>query len=217
MSQFEETVVLQQQVLDGNTDEAVGQLMQKYQARLERVIGFRMDRRLKARIDAGDIVQETFFEAIRRLDDYRDCADKMTFFLWLRFLALQKLCQMHRHHLGVAARDANRDVPMHRRGLPQATSMVLAAQLLGNMTSPSLAAERQERKLKLEEALGEIDEIDREVLALRHFEQLSNTETARLLELSETAASNRYIRALKRLKSVLQQLKNGASGIFLGE
>ncbi len=217
MSQFEETAVLQQQVLDGNTDEAVGQLMQKYQARLKRVIGFRMDRRLKARIDAGDIVQETFFEAIRRLDDYRECADKMTFFLWLRFLALQKLFQMHRHHLGVAARDANRELPMHRRGLPEATSMVLAAQLLGNMTSPSLAAERQERKLKLEEALGEIDEIDREVLALRHFEQLTNKETARLLELSETAASNRYIRALKRLKSVLQRLKDGASGIFLGE
>ena len=217
MSQFEETAILQQQVLEGNADEAVGALMQKYQDRLERVIGFRMDRRLKARIDAGDIVQETFFEAIRRLDDFRASADKMTFFLWLRFLALQKLCQMHRHHLGVAARDANRDVPMHRRGLPQATSMVLAAQLLGNVTSPSFAAQREERKLQLEGALSEIDEIDREVLALRHFEQLSNSETARLLELSETAASNRYIRALKRLKSVMQRLDKGASGIFLGE
>ena len=217
MNQFDETEVLQRQVLDGNTDEAVGQLMQKYQARLERVVGFRMDRRLKARLDANDVVQEAFFEALRRLDDYKTSSDKMSFFLWLRFLTLQKLCQLHRHHLGVAARDANRDVPIHRRGLPQATSMVLAAQLLGNMTSPSLAAGRKERKAKLERALEEIDEIDREVLALRHFEQLSNHETAILLELGETAASNRYVRALQRLKVVLKSLKNGESGAFLGE
>ncbi len=203
---------MQQQVLDGNVDEAVGQLMQKYQDRLQRIVAFRMDRRLKARVDASDIVQETFFEAIRRLDDYRACADRMSFFLWLRFLVLQKLCQAHRHHLGVAARDAARDVPIYGRGAPQATSMVLAAQLLGNRTSPSMAAERNERRQKLEQALGEMDEVDREVLALRHFEQLSNSETARLLDLAETAASNRYVRALKRLKSMMQRLQDPQDG-----
>lgn len=207
MVPFEDTSILQQQVQDGNTDEAVGQLMQKYQDRLQRIVAFRMDRRLKARVDASDIVQETFFEAIRRLDDYKACAEKMSFFLWLRFLVLQKLCQSHRHHLGVAARDANRDVSIHGRGLPQATSMVLAAQLLGNRTSPSMAAVRNERKQKLEQALGDMDEVDREVLALRHFEQLSNNETAGLLDLGETAASNRYVRALKRLKSMMQRLQ----------
>ena len=203
---------MQQQVLDGNVDEAVGQLMQKYQDRLQRIVAFRMDRRLKARVDASDIVQETFFEAIRRLDDYRACADRMSFFLWLRFLVLQKLCQAHRHHLGVAARDAARDVPIYGRGAPQATSMMLAAQLLGNRTSPSMAAERNERRQKLEQALGEMDEVDREVLALRHFEQLSNSETARLLDLAETAASNRYVRALKRLKSMMQRLQDPQDG-----
>lgn len=214
MKQSDETILLQQQVLDGNTDEAVGQLMLKYQSRLERVVNFRMDGRLSNRIDATDVVQEAFFEAIRRLEDYKSASEKMTFFLWLRFLTLQKLYQLHRHHLGVAARDANRDIPIHGHGLPQATSRILAAQLFGNMTSPSLAAERAERKLKLEKALNEIDELDREVLALRHFEQLSNNETAQLLELNPTAASNRYIRALKRLKAVLDRLSNGASGVF---
>ena len=83
--------------------------------------------------------------------------------------------------------------------------MVLAAQLLGNITSPSRAAEREERKMKLDQALSKIDELDREVLALRHFEQLSNQETSKLLELSPTAASNRYVRALKRLKQIIKQ------------
>lgn len=201
-------------VQTGNSDQAVGDLMQKYRVRLEKVIQFRMDRRLKSRLDASDIVQEAFFEAIRRLDDFHACSEKMSFFLWLRFLTMQKLYQMHRHHLGVAARDAGRDIPIHRQESPQATSVVLAAQLLGDLTSPSHAAQRKERKEKLELALEEIDELDREVLALRHFEQLSNSETAQLLNIKETAASNRYIRALKRLKSVLEKSQDGASVFF---
>jgi RNA polymerase sigma-70 factor (ECF subfamily) len=217
MNTSDETAILQKHVLEGNTDEAVGQLMHRYQTRLERIVGFRMDRRLQTRIDACDIVQETFFEAVRRLEDYRACADSMSFFLWLRFLALQKLCQMHRRHLGVAARDARRDVPMYQQGLPQATSMVLAARLLGNLTSPSVAAQKPERKRHLEQALAEMEDIDREVLALRHFEQLSNREAAGLLQLSETAASNRYVRALKRLKSELERLQHDASGFFLDD
>ncbi|MGI9517433.1 MAG: hypothetical protein ACR2NP_10320, partial [Pirellulaceae bacterium] len=146
MSRFDETTKLEQDVLDGNASEAVGELMLKYQDRLLRVISFRMDRRLKSRIDAADVVQESFVEATRRLDDYRACADKMSFFLWLRFITLQKLAQLHRHHLGVQARDAKRDVPIFGRPMPEATSMVLAAQLLGNMTSPSHAAMKRERQ-----------------------------------------------------------------------
>ncbi len=208
MSASDETLLLQNHVLNGNVNEAVGQLMSKYQSRLERVISFRMDHRLKNRLDAQDVVQEAFVEAVRRLDDYKKCADKMTFFLWLRFITLQKLTQLHRHHLGVAARDAGRDIPIDRGRLPQATSMVLAAQLLGNNTSPSRAAEREERRMKLDQALSQIEELDREVLALRHFEQLSNQETSKLLDLSPTAASNRYIRALRRLKTIIKQLDN---------
>ena len=207
----DETQQLQFHVLNGNVDEAIGQLMSRYQSRLERIIGFRMDRRLKSRLDAQDVIQEAFVEAVGRLDDYRKCADKMTFFLWLRFIAMQKLCQLHRHHLGVAARNAERDVPIYQRGLPQATSMVLAAQLLGNITSPSHAAAREERKRKLDQALSEIDPLDREVLALRHFEQLGNVEVADLLKISPTAASNRYVRALKRLKSIVKRIEGDDS------
>lgn len=202
----DETEFLQQQVLDGNSDRAVGELMSRYQARLERVVAFRMDRRILHRVDANDVVQDSFCEAVGRLDDYRAYSEKFSFFLWLRFLVLQKLTQTHRHHLGVAARDARRDLPMSRRPSTQATSIVLAAQLLGDVTSPSLAAVREEKKRWLDKALSEIEEIDREILALRHFEQLSNQEAAALLDLSPTATSNRYIRALRRLKQVMKHL-----------
>ena len=213
MTSSDETLLLQNHVLNGNVDEAVGQLMAKYQSRLERIVGFRMDRRLKNRLDAQDVVQEAFIEAVGRLDDYKKCSDKMTFFLWLRFITMQKVFQLHRHHLGVAARNADREVPIYQRGLPQATSMVLAAQLLGNITSPSRAAEREERKAKLEQALSEVDELDREVLALRHYEQLSNQEVAELLEITPTAASNRYIRALRRLKSIIKRIDGDESAL----
>ncbi len=183
--------------------QALGELMSQYQERLVQVVNFRMDRRLRQRVDAADVVQDAFVEAAQRTDDYR-ATDDMPFFLWLRFLTLQKLAQLHRHHLGVQARDAGREVSIFRSPLPQATSAVLAAQLLGGLTSPSQAAMRSESKLKLEQALNEMDEIDREIVALRHFEQLSNSETAKLLNISPSAASNRYIRALKRLKSQMQ-------------
>lgn len=209
-----DTELLEQQLIAGDAPQALGQLMLKYQDRLERIVGFRMDSRLRSRIDAADVMQEAFVEATQRVDEYKKCAHEVSFFLWLRFIVLQKLTQMHRHHLGVQARDANRDVPIFERAAHQATSVVLAAQLLGKITSPSNAAMREENKRKLESALGQMESIDREVLALRHFEHLSNGETASLLKLSQAAASNRYFRAVRRLKAMLDQL-HGESGIFL--
>lgn len=214
MNKSNETEILEQQIIDQDDPHAIGQLILKYQGRLERVVGFRMDNRLRSRVDASDILQDAFVEATQRIDDYKACADKMSFFLWLRFITLQKLQQLHRHHLGVQARDAGRDVAIFEPGRGQATSMILAAQLMGKMTSPSHAAVREENKRKLEQALAEMEEIDREALALRHFEHLNNSETAQLLGLSESAASNRYIRAVRRLKSVMERIQNGASGIF---
>ncbi len=214
MNKSIETEILEQQVIDRNDPQAIGQLILKYQKRLERVIAFRMDRRLRSRLDAADILQEAVIEAAQRIDDYKACSENMSFFLWLRFIVIQKLNQMHRHHLAVKARDANRDVAIDRNQPGQATSAVLAAQLLGKMTSPSHAAMRLENKLRLEQALSEMEEIDREILALRHFEHLSNGETAQLLDLSESAASNRYFRALRRLKSVLDSMQHGASETF---
>lgn len=166
------------------------------------MIKLRLDRRLRGRIDPSDVIQEAYLEVSRRLAEYlRD--PSMPFFLWLRLMTGQKLALMHRRHLGVQARDAGREVSLYRGALPEATSAALAAQLIGKQTSPSHAAARVELKIRLQEALNSMEELDREVLALRHFEQLTNVETARALGISETAACNRYVRALERLKTIL--------------
>jgi len=203
-----DTVVLVAQARTGDTG-ALGQLLMKYRDRLVQVANFRMDARIRGRIDAADIVQETFVSAMARFGDYaRD--PRMPFFLWLRFLAMQKLCELHRHHLGAKARDAARDVPLYRGPAPQATSAVLAAQLLGKYTSPSQAVMRGELRYRVEETLSALGQLDREILALRHFEQLTNREAAQVLGLSESAASTRYIRALKRLRSAMEGLADVA-------
>jgi RNA polymerase sigma-70 factor, ECF subfamily len=118
----------------------------------------------------------------------------------------QKLIDIHRHHLGTKMRDAGQEVSLYRGALPQATSVSLAAQLLGKMTSASQAAIRAEQKLFVQEALNSMDPLDREVLVLRHFEQLTNEETALALAIKKSAASQRYIRALKRLKEILSSI-----------
>src|SRR5207249_3417837 len=127
-------------------------------------------------------------------------------FLWLRLVTGQALIDLHRHHLGAQMRDAGLEVSLHRGAFPRASSLSLAELLLGRLTSPTRAAQRAEMRLRLQEALNGLDLLDREVLVLRHFEELSNAETARVLGLEPTAASNRYIRALKRLKAILAGL-----------
>ncbi len=173
------------------------------------MVQLRLDRRLQGRIDPSDVLQEAYLEISRCLADYlRDPV--LPFFLWLRFITGKKLQALHRHHLGTQVRDAGREVSLHRGALPQASSVSLAAQLLGRYTSPSQAAIRAELQVRIQEALNSMDPIDREVLALRHFEQLSNAETAQVLGLKEAAASNRFVRALKRLKTILMS----APGFF---
>ena len=130
----------------------------------------------------------------------------MPFYLWLRSLTGQKLIDMHRQHLGAKMRDAAQEVSLYRGALPQASSVSLAAQLLGRLTSASRAAIRAETQIRVQEALNSMDPMDREVLTLRHFEMLSNEEAAQVLGLSKSAASNRYIRALKRMKDILTGL-----------
>jgi RNA polymerase sigma-70 factor, ECF subfamily len=177
-------------------------LLERHRARLRRMIKLRLDRRLQGRIDPSDVIQEAYLEVSRRLAEYlRD--PSMPFFLWLRLMTGQKLALMHRRHLGVQARDAGREVSLYRGALPEATSAALAARLIGRHTSPSQAAARAELKIRLQEALNNMEDLDREVLALRHFEQLANVEAARVLGISETAACNRYVRALERLKKIL--------------
>jgi len=173
------------------------------------MVRLRLDRRLAGRLDASDVLQEAYLEADKRFAEYlRDPA--IPFFLWLRLVTGQKLTDLHRHHLGVKMRDAGMEVSLRRGAMPQASSISLVELLLGRLTSPTRAAQRAEMQLRLQEALNRMDPIDREVLVLRHFEELSNAETAQALGLEKTAASNRYIRALKRLKDVL----GGCPGFF---
>src|SRR3989442_2789770 len=138
----------------------------------------------------------------------------MPFFIWLRFITAQRLVMLHWHHLGIEARDVGREVSLYRGALPEATSAALAAQLVGRLTSPSVAAVRAEMKIRLQEALNSMDPMDREVLALRHFEQLSNAETAEVLGIQESAASKRYVRALKKLKEILTNMPGGMGELW---
>jgi len=133
----------------------------------------------------------------------------MPFFLWLRGIAGNVMQAIHRQHLGTKMRDAHREVTLYRGMLPEASSAALAAQLLGKDTRPSEAAMRAERKILLQQALNTLDPMDREVLALRHFEQLSTAETASLLGIQEAAAGKRYLRAMKRLKDILLAMPGG--------
>ncbi len=181
---------------------ALGDYFARHRERLRRMVRLRLDRRLQGRIDPEDVLQEAFLDAARRLAEY--AADrKMPPFLWLRFLTIQRLQTLHRLHLGVKSREAGREVSLYNGSLPAADSRSLAAQLLGRLTTPSRAAIRAEIQIKIQEALNAMDPIDREVLALRHFEELNNGETAAVLGLHKAAASNRYVRALRRLKVVL--------------
>src|SRR5581483_10494215 len=164
-------------------------LFSRYRPRLKRMVHLRLNRRLQGRVDDSDVVQEAFLDAGRRLDEY--AADPaLPFFLWLRHLTGLKLAEVHRRHLGTQLRDADREVTLHRGGLPEADSASLAAQLLGTITSPSEAAVKAEQRLYVQEALNSMDPIDREVLALKHFEQLSTAEIAEVLGLSKAGAGS---------------------------
>ena len=166
---------------------------------------------MKARLDASDVVQEAYLEVAARLEEYvRD--PKLPPFLWLRLVVGERLMKLHRHHLGAQMRDAGREVSLFRGALPAASSAALAAQLLGRYTSPTQAILRAERILRLQEALNTLEPIDREILSLRHFEELTAAETARVLGIEESAAAKRYFRALKRLKDVLAAMPGGQEG-----
>ncbi len=190
----------------------LGSLLVRHEDRLRRMVALRMDRRLQGRIDPSDVIQEAYLEASVRLTDYLG-NPSMPFFLWLRFLAGQKLVTLHRHHLGVQMRAAGQEVALCPGPLPEASSAALAAQLLGHDTRASEAAIRAELKIRVQEALDSMDPLDREVLALRHFEQLSRAEIAQVMGISEAAAGKRYIRALERLKGILGRSPGGLGGL----
>ncbi|HQX51526.1 MAG TPA: sigma-70 family RNA polymerase sigma factor [Planctomycetaceae bacterium] len=181
-----------------------GELFQKHWMRLEKMVRLRMDRRLRSRVDPSDVLQDTWLDCERRFAEY-SANPAMPFFHWLRFLTAQRLVDLHRKHLGAAMRDAGQEVLLYAGALPTASSVSLAEQLIGRLTSASHVAYRAEIQIRIQEALNSMEAVDREILALRHFEMLTNEETAHTLGLRKNAASNRYIRALKRLRQILEQ------------
>jgi RNA polymerase sigma-70 factor (ECF subfamily) len=181
---------------------ALGTLSQCHRARLRQMVRLRLDRRLLGRV-ATPTSCRTPISTWPPASPTTPASGPL---LWLRLVTGQRLAQTLRRYLGAAMRDAGREVSLYRGALPQASSASLAAQLLGPFTTASQAAVRAERQIQLQEALNGREAMDHEILALRHFEGLSNGELAEVLSLSKSAANNRYIRALGRLRDLLEHV-----------
>jgi RNA polymerase sigma-70 factor (ECF subfamily) len=189
--------------LQGDAQSALGEEFSRHRERLRRMVEFRLDARLRGRVSASDVLQEAYIDALKRIPHFQ--ADpSVPFFIWLRTVTIQRLIDVHRQHLGAKARDAGKEVRLGQDGSVEASSEKMAA-IIGELTSPSQAAQRAEIMGGLREAIDRLDPTDREVLALRHFEELSNQEVAALLGIQTAAASKRYVRAIERLKEALDR------------
>jgi RNA polymerase sigma-70 factor (ECF subfamily) len=185
----------------GGEQAALEALFARHRERLRYGIALRLDRRLAARVDVSDVLQETYLEAARRLPQYL-ARPEMPFPLWLRWLARERVQVLHRRHLG-----AERRAVGHEAGpLPVDSSAQLVGGLVGAGPTPSQAVAAAEAAERLRLALQGLNEGERDVLLWRHFEQLSNREIAQLLGIGEAVANKRYIRALQRLRSLLAGL-----------
>jgi RNA polymerase sigma-70 factor (ECF subfamily) len=195
-----ETQRLLDQAKQGESS-AVDQLLDQQRPSLRRMIDLRLDPALARRVDASDIVQDVLLEASKRLADYVK-NPAMPFHLWLRHIAKDHIIDMHRKHRLAQRRSIDKEQSI-RPALADQSSMDLAAQFIDQELTPASAAIRQELQRRLEGAVAEMDEDDREMILMRHFEQLSNQEVATELGLSEAAASMRYLRAIRRLRTLL--------------
>jgi len=186
-------------------EQALAETIASYNDRLLRIIDLRLDPRLAGRVDAADVLQDAFLESRKRLPRFLS-EPRVPVFVWLRGVVLETLIDVHRRHLGAKMRDIGREVPLPGPVSPSATSITIAACLLGDLTSPSQAAIREETARKIDQVLEDMDPIDREVLILRHFEQLSNDEVASVLGVKKAAASRRYTRAVTRFRKVVETI-----------
>jgi RNA polymerase sigma-70 factor (ECF subfamily) len=185
----------------GNAD-AVNRLLERHRLSLRRLVQARMDRALARRVDASDIVQDVLLEANGRLQDY--LADpKMPFHVWLRHLAKDRIIDMHRQHRGAQRRSLDREQAMAAPAFGDQSSFDLAAQIQDQELTPAAASIRKELEGRFLAALDKMDEEDREILLMRHFEQLGNSETAEMLGVSAAAAGMRHLRALRKLRAIL--------------
>jgi RNA polymerase sigma-70 factor (ECF subfamily) len=191
--------------LERGDPRALAELFSRHRDQLRRMVALRLDHRLNGRVSPSDVLQEAYIDALRRVPHYFAKPD-MPFFGWLRLVVGQRLVDVHRQHLGARLRDAGQEVSLQAGTVPAASAASLAAHLVAHLTSPSEAAVRNEASAQLEEALNRLEPLDREVLTLRHFEELGNNEVADLLGITRAAASKRYVRALARLKEVLANI-----------
>ena len=199
---FEEDLI--QRASKGD-EAALAALFDFYRPRLWRLVNFRMNKQLQGRVDPDDVLQEAWLDARSRAEHFaREGTGSR--FIWFRMIVSQTLVVVHRRHLMSHKRDASREQQALGGWEASSTSLSLTGQLLGKLTSPSQALVRAELASQLDEALKALSDLDQEVLALRHFEELSNSETAEVLSLTEQTASSRYVRALQRLKHVLVKL-----------
>lgn len=192
------------QRLRNEGEPALAELFSGYRERLEQMVDFRLDSRLRGRVDPADVVQEAYFRVSKRLTGFLD-DPSVSLFVWLRSQTYQALIEVQRRH-SWKKRDPRQEVSMRRRSTADGTSYAIAEAMCAQLTSPSQAAVRAEELQQLRSALASMDKVDREVLALRHFEHLSNNEVAESLQISATAASNRYVRAMTRLGQLMTRL-----------
>ncbi|WP_254507512.1 sigma-70 family RNA polymerase sigma factor [Anatilimnocola floriformis] len=183
---------------------AVNNLMDRHRDSLRRMVQMRLDHKVQRRVDVSDVVQDVLVEANRRLQDYI-ANPVMPFHLWLRQIAQDRIIDAHRRHRGSAKRSVDREQPMLVAGADDHSTMQLAAQLCDPQMTPGAAATQKEMVQAVELAITKLDDVDCEIIIMRHFEQLSNQEIAQALGLTEPAASMRYLRAIKRLRALLNE------------
>ncbi len=182
---------------------AVERLLERHREALRRMIELRMDQQIERRVDASDIVQDVLIDANRRLTDYLGSPD-LPFHLWLRHMAKDRLIDAHRRHRGAARRSVNREQSLNTASYADESALDLAARLKDNRElTPATAATQRELQERFRAAVDQLDEHDREVILMRHFEHLSNQEVARALDISEPSAGMRYLRAVRRLRKLL--------------
>ena len=213
-NQKSHSAILLQQLREGR-ESAFAELFDMFSGQLLRIIRFRLDRRLAKRIDAEDVLQEVFVAGQQRIDNLIKSPTD-SFLVWIRMIMRQTLIDLVRHHLGTQRRSVHREARNDRQIFHSQESFSIASVLVASNTPPSQAFSRKEMLASVERSLQELKESDREIIALRHFEELSNSEVAEILELTEKAASIRYIRALAKLKTALAKLNDSpGSGIQL--
>ncbi len=202
----EPTLELLAKAGNGNED-AVNELLERHRDAVRKLIRMRLDQRIQRRVDVSDVLQDVLIEANRRLQDYIK-NPVMSFHLWLRQIAKDRMIDAFRRHRGSAKRSVDREQSLTAPQGSEQSSILLSQQLQDHELTPAAAATQKELAKKVEEAIGKLGPQDYEIIVMRHYEQLSNREVAEALELTEPAASMRYLRAIKRLKIVMDPTQN---------